>query len=282
MAPALLLAAAALAVTPCGEVPPPTSPEGDVSIRLEPYVGRLVTVEAKLGQEKLRLLLDTGGGQTLVTPRVALRLGCTPRGRTVGLRMTGERVEFARCDAVPLEIGGRRLPGSAVAVWDVMAVLPKDVPPLDGVLALDRLAGQPFTLDLSGRTLTLESAASLERRVPGLRRLEARVATGLSGADLTVFVHGVLGQPGWFLFDSGNLDLTQVAPHMLPATEGTPPSAGLLTLDGLPPVEVPTRVRDLLYDGVLAESFLSGWVWTLRLATAEVWAAAARGEPTRR
>jgi len=155
--------------------------------------------------------------------------------------MTGERVEFRRCDAAPLEIGGRRLRGSEVAVWDVMSVLPKDVPPLDGVLALDRLAGQPFTLDLSGRTLTLESAASLDGRVAGMKRLEARVATG-----------------------------------MLASTGSTPPSSGLLTLDGLPSAEVPTRVREIIHDGVLAESFLSRWVWTFRLATGELWAAPVR------
>jgi hypothetical protein len=109
-----------------------------------------------------------------------------------------------------------------------------------------------------------------------MKRLEARVATGLPGADLTVFVHGVLGQPGWFLFDSANLDLTQVAPHMLPSTGSTPPSSSLLTLDGLPPLEVPTRVREIIHDGVLAESFLSRWVWTFRLATGEVWAAPVR------
>jgi hypothetical protein len=271
-----ILLAVAVAASSLGGVPPPADAGEEVRIRLEPYLGRLVTVPARLGQEPLRLLLDTGGGQTLITPEVARRLGRTPRGRSVGLRMTGERVEFRRCDAGPLEIGGRRLPGSEVAVWDVMAVLPKEVPPLDGVLALDQLAGQPFTLDLSGRTLTLESTASLERRVAGMKRLVARVATGLSGADLTVFVHGVLGQDGWFLFDSANLDLTLVAPHMLPSVGSAPPSSGLLALDGLPPLEVPTRVREIVHDGVLAESFLSGWVWTFRLATGDLWAAPAR------
>jgi hypothetical protein len=109
-----------------------------------------------------------------------------------------------------------------------------------------------------------------------MKRLVARVATGLSGADLTVFVHGVLGQDGWFLFDSANLDLTLVAPHMLPSVGSAPPSSGLLALDGLPPLEVPTRVREIVHDGVLAESFLSGWVWTFRLATGDLWAAPAR------
>jgi predicted aspartyl protease len=191
VAPAILLAVA-LAATSFGEGPPPTGPAGDVSVRLEPYLGRLVTVSARLGQEPLRLLLDTGGGQTLITPQVAERLGCTPRGRSVGLRMTGERVEFRRCDAAPLEIGGRRLHGSEVAVWDVMAVLPKEVPPLDGVLALDRLAEQPFTLDLSGRTLTLESGASLERRVAG------------SGAPVSKLgAHPLYGPGNRFVVDRG-------------------------------------------------------------------------------
>jgi len=275
LAPMLSLAAVALAATLCGPSPPSANVAGEVSIPLEPYAGRLVTVAVKVGPEQLRLLLDTGGGQTLVTPQVAKRLGCSRHGRSVGLRMTGERVEFQLCDAIPLEIGGRRLRASPMAIWDVMAALPKELPPLDGVLALDRLADQPFTLDLAGLTLTLESPTSLERRVVGMKRLEARAATGLSGADLTVFLHGSLGQPGWFLFDSGNLDLTQVAPHMLPSS-GASPSSGVLTLDGLPSVEVATRVREILYDGVLSESFLRGWVWTFRLATGEVWAAAAR------
>jgi hypothetical protein len=192
--------------------------------------------------------------------------------------MTGDRVDFQRCEGLALEMGGRRLGSSEIGVWDVMAVLPKDFPPLDGVLALDRLADQPFTLDLPGRRLILESPGGLEERVAGMKRVEARTATGLSGRDLTVLVRGSLGESGWFLFDSGNLDLTQVAPHMLPASAAAPPpsDAIVLTVAGLPPTRVPIRVRDVIYDGVLAESFLRDWIWTFRLATAELWASEVR------
>jgi hypothetical protein len=249
-----------------------------VVVPLVPYVGRLVTVAARLGGQSLTLLLDTGGGQTLITPQVAARLGCTPHGRSVGLRMTGERVEFQRCEAAPLQVGGRTVGGREIAVWDVMAVLPKDLPPLDGVLALDRFLDQPFTLQLGARTLVLESPSSLERRVRGIARVEVRAATGLAGADLTVFVKGSLGEPGWFLFDSGNLDVTRVAPHMFapPGSVSSAPAEATLTLAGLVPVKVVTKVSEIVYDGVLAESFLRGWDWTFRLATGELWAVEVR------
>ena len=128
--------------------------------------------------------------------------------------MSGERVLFKHCDATRLEIAGRAFARSQIAVWDVMAVLPKELPPLDGVLALDVFERQPFTLDLASGTLTLESPASTKERTQGARMVKARIATGLSGAELTLFLHGRLDEPGWFLFDSGNLDLVQAAPHL--------------------------------------------------------------------
>nr|MBP9948425.1 hypothetical protein [Vicinamibacteria bacterium] len=88
--------------------------------------------------------------------------------------------EFKHCDATRLEIAGRAFARSQIAVWDVMAVLPKEMPPLDGVLALDVFERQPFTLDLASGTLTLESPASTKERTQGARMVKARIATGLS------------------------------------------------------------------------------------------------------
>jgi hypothetical protein len=249
-----------------------------VIVPLEPYAGRLVSLTATVGREKLKLLLDTGGGQTLIGPGVAAKLGCTPRGRGVALRMSGERFEFKYCDSVALEIGGRRFHRPEIAVWDVTAVLPSDLPAVDGVLALDTFTDQPFTLDLTGRTLTIESAETLKRRVARMRRVEARIASGLSGADLTVFVRGGLDESGWFLLDSGNLDVVQAAPHMIHGG-GVDSHEASLRLSGLPPVAVSVRARDIVHDGVLSEAFLRGWVWTFRLATGDVWAARVRADP---
>lgn len=267
--PGLLLAAVA-----AGGVSTTKPAAERLTIRLSPYVGRLLTVPIVIGSHTLTFLLDTGGGQTLITPRVAALIGCAPSGRSVGFRMSGERVEFKHCGATRLEIGGRAFTRSGIAVWDVMSVLPKDLPPLDGVLALDVFEQQPFTLDLASLSLTLESPASLAERQAGARKISARIATGPSGAELTVFLQGRVEEPGWFLFDSGNLDLVQAAPHLLRATGPLPREieSAPFAIDGLPAGRLPVRVRDLIHDGALSESFLREWIWTIDLARREVWA----------
>lgn len=246
-----------------------------LTVRLSPYVGKLLTVPVVIGAHTLTFLLDTGGGQTLITPRVATMLGCTPSGRSVGFRMSGERVEFNHCGATRLEVGGRAFALPQLAVWDVSSVLPKELRAPDGVLALDVFEQQPFTLDLAHGVLTLESAVSLRRRTKEARKAKARIATGISGAERTLFLHGVLETPGWFLFDSGNLDLVQAAPHMVAAAGAVPREIGAVTLalDGLPPGTVRVRLRDLIHDGALSEAFLRTWIWTIDLAHGDVWVA---------
>lgn len=252
----------------------PSHAEDAVVVPLRPYVGRLVTAPVVAGRDTLHLLLDTGGGETLITPEVARSLGCVPHGRSVGFRMTGERVEFARCNDVTLEIGGRGFPHREIGVWDIMAILPEGLPPLDGVLALDTFAEQPFTLDLQGRELILEGEGTLANRIEGMTRVEARVSTGPAGGDLTLFVRGVLDEPGWFLLDSGNLDEIQIAPHMIHRTGPVPrviEGVGF-ELQGLPPAEVSVQVAEIIYDGALAESFLREWIWTFDPGTGSLWA----------
>ena len=106
-------------------------------------------------------------------------------------------------------------------------------------------------------------------------RVEARVSTGLTGGDLTLFLRGVLDEPGWFLFDSGNLDAIQIAPHLV--REKGPVRRELDRVDfrlvGLPTTEANIRVVEMIYDGVLSESFLRKWVWTVDLNSGALWAA---------
>ena len=69
-------------------------PQAPISLTLRPYIGRLVTTTVTLGADTLRLLFDTGGGETVLTPSVAKRAACRPSPRTSGFRMNGERVVF--------------------------------------------------------------------------------------------------------------------------------------------------------------------------------------------
>jgi len=166
----LLLAISAAA---CGLAPDPASPPGEArsspaTLTLQPYFRELKTVRIRAGQTSLTMLLDTGGGATLVTPDVAGRLGCRPFGRDVGRRMSGEQVEFTQCEAFDLSAGDWRRPEAAVGVLDVNALLPPELPKLDGVLALDAFKGDVITLDWAAGLLTVHAQigrASCRERV---------------------------------------------------------------------------------------------------------------------
>jgi hypothetical protein len=88
-----------------------------------------------------------------------------------------------------MSLGGIPLADAAIGVWDVQAVLPPGSPPVDGVLSLKTLASHPFSLDLAGRRLTLETAESFRLQVQTMTRLRSRIATGTDG-DETLFVRG--------------------------------------------------------------------------------------------
>ena len=145
-----LVAARAVAVQPREREQPTGS-----TVPLTPYLGRLLTVSALVGKASrpFVLLLDTAGGHTLLTPAAARAAGCEPMGRTVGFRMSGERIAFPHCNPIPITIAGLRLPDRAVRVWDLMAVLPKGVPIVDGVLSLATLKDRLFVLSLAIRDL---------------------------------------------------------------------------------------------------------------------------------
>jgi hypothetical protein len=183
--------------------------------------------------------------------------------------MSGEQVDFQRCDAVTISIGGLAFEHDELGVWDVNAVLPEGVPPVDGVLSLKTFLAQPITLDLGNGILTLETKASYRDRVRDMTRLNSRLATGTDGDELDVFVRGEVDSTAWFLVDSGNLDVVQAAPHL-----GGPEDVWEhdLQLDGLDPVATSFRTRDIIYDGVLSEDFMRQWLFSFDLAANEVWA----------
>lgn len=245
-----------------------------VEVPLTPYIGRLVTIDATVGPKAIRLIFDTAAGETIISPEVASQIGCTPSGRSVGYRMNGERITYAKCPGVTLLIGGIAFAHDEIAVWDVKSVLPEGVPPVDGVLSLKTLARQAFTLQLAERHLIFETITSYRRRIAAMTRLRSRLATGLDGDELTALVRGAAPGAAWYLIDSGNLDVVQAAPYL----QGTPASPDStwqadLELEGLPALRTTFRTRDIIYDGVLSEEFLSQWNLTFDLSVNEIWAA---------
>ena len=262
-----------------GQASPPGAP---VAATLRPYFGQLRTVQVMSGTHPLTLLLDTGGGQTLITPEAAAKVGCVPFGRSVGHRMSGDPVVFQRCDAVPLQLEGVTLDGPEVAVFDLMALLPPELPRLDGVLSLKSFNRLAVTIDFPDR-LVLESVESAASRRSVMTPLTARLATGEDGNALTVFLAADAPRaPVWMLLDSGNLVGTMLSPGA--ATHlGLPPASivtegGTRFFDGLPirirglePIVERVTISDLIYDGALGASFMARGPIMIDLRDGHLW-----------
>lgn len=239
----------------------------DTVISLLPYFRDLRVVRVQLGRDSATFLLDTGGGATLISPEVARRQGCTPHGADVGYRMTGEPVTFARCDSLRLTSGSWSTSLTPVAVFDVNALLPAELPRVDGVLAMDAFRGQVVTLDWPAGTLTLQGSATADSaaRQSGV---VVRWATGESGRFLTALVQ-VAGsrEPLWFLLDSGNLRGTLVATSvlrdsLLPLQTG---NEALMAIGGRTPVSFLFSAAELIVDGALGTDYLQRGAVTLDL-----------------
>ena len=248
-----------------------------VKIPLTPYIGRLVTVETILGNDTLQLILDTGGGETLIGTHVAKKINCTPSGRKIGFRMNGEQVVFQYCQDITLVLGDVKFHHDEIGVWDIQSVLPENAPPVDGILSLKTLRNQPFTLDLSSKNLMLETPKSLANRIKNMNRLTSRLATGIDGSELDVFLRGKFKKYGWFLLDSGNLDVLLVSEEFLnkdkmDSNKVSDVNQAEFQLDGLSSHPVRYRTKNIIYDGALSEEIMREYIFTFDLSSNAIWA----------
>jgi hypothetical protein len=232
------------------------------------------TVRVAIGGDTLDFLFDTGGGVTVISPAVAAKVGCTPSGRSVGFRMTGQMLSGPYCHDVALSIGGLALRDDA-GVMDFAQILGPNAPHVDGMISLSTLRGKALTLDLERNQLVIETPATLARRVRDMTPLTARLATGISGGELGVFV-GVPVEKTmlWLEWDSENNARTFLAPHaatLLGVTDSTGRGDVALPLaPTLRPV-LAVQKKEIIHDGVLSARFLERATWTVDLTTGRMW-----------
>lgn len=245
-----------------------------VTIPLAHPTPTMRTVRVAIGGDSLDFLFDTGGGITVISPEVAAKIGCTPSGRSVGFRMTGQMLASPYCHDVALSIGGLSLRDDA-SVMDFAKILGPNAPKVGGMISLSTLRGHALTLDLPHDRLVVETPASLAARVHDMTPLTARLATGVSGGELGVFV-GVPVQTTmlWLEWDSENNGRTFLAPHaakLLGVTDSAGRGSVALPLaPGLDPV-IAVQAKEIIHDGVLSARFLERATWSVDLATGRMW-----------
>lgn len=176
------------------------------TIRLSPYVGKLKTMKVFIGEKQYSFLFDTGGGETFISPEIAATLNKIPYSKLYGTRMNGEAIFYQKCDSIYLNLGATTIFHSTLGVWDIMIVLPKELPKIDGIISLKTFRNKIISLDLDHNKIVIETPKTYSRKVKNMAALQSRFASGPSGNELTLFLGTKHNKRVyWFLFDSGNL-----------------------------------------------------------------------------
>ncbi len=252
----------------------------DTVLTLHHYAGRLRYVEST-SPTAARLLFDTAGGITLLSPDSARSMGCVPYTTLTGFRMNGERFDAEGCGSTRLAFGSLDL-SPDVAVFDLMSLLPSELPALDGLASLQTFRDHVVTLDFANDTLTIADELS-PGKVRGLTPIGVRLARPFAGAGLDAFIR-VTGTQGplWFELDSGNVDAVLISRRVIDQL-ALPPGvlsslrAGSITrvpipVEGLGSIQLPAKAADIIYDGVLNAESLERMEIVLDLERSLGWA----------
>jgi len=247
-------------------------------VKLERFRKALWTVHVTIDGKPGDFLLDTGGGNTLLTAEYAAKLTCKFWGRTTGYNMFGKRADGPHCDNVQIKAGEVALGPVSVGIIDFGDRFAGDRTP-DGLLSLDAFDGKAITLNQVAGTLTIETSTSLAERTSRMKELPFRVSRECSARCLSVFV-GVPTSQGmtWLILDSGAGGVSLIAKEYA-GVFGLDPDRKeqRLTFDIAPgvPVDSPVLVTDMIMDGNLGQPFMSRYIITLDLARSRLWLAKA-------
>ena len=229
-----------------------------------------VTVKGKTGD----FLLDTGGGNTLLTEAFSKGIECEFWGRTTGFNMFGKKSEDPHCDNVQIMAGDASLTPVNIGKIDFEGQFPGDVAP-DGLLSLDAFDGKAITLDQKAGTLTIETPKSLLTPTKTMREVPLRISRECSARCLSVFL-GVPTPKGmtWLILDSGAGGVSLISKDHA-ALFGLDPNAKeqRLKFEAAPgvPIDSPVLVTDMIMDGNLGQPFMSQYVMTFDLAHGHLW-----------
>lgn len=248
------------------------------TLRLRKYAGNLKQITISIEGKSYQFLFDTGGGETFISPAICSNLKKAPHGKQIGFRMNGERIHYQKCDSVTFELGPTEIFHSTVGVWDVMSILPKELPKIDGIISLKSFQNKIICLDLTKNLIMVETNKSSNKKTKKMTLLTSRFANGLTGNELNVFVgakhKNVLY---WFLFDSGNLDSFIYSPVTAyewgiqsdSVSAGKRYKTDLELGAGSSEMEIVTK--DIIYDGSLNYDFISKNIYLIDMIKNKVW-----------
>jgi hypothetical protein len=256
-------------------------PRPTATIKLQQVAGAGNAVWMNVNGRGGLFLFDTGEGVSTITPKFARSIGCRPWGQITGFRMTGERLDFPRCDHLRFRRRSLELRIPTAGVFDVMSLLPDSSTELAGSLGLDVFAGRKITIQARAHRILVESRRSFLWRIRRATRIPTRIVRDAEGTALAIDV-AVPTRTGtaWMELDTGNGGTMVIGKHIAGVLGLDPTSPGpqlaRFHLDGGIPVTGTARVRDLIMDGNIGEQFWSHWDLTLDLSSGRLWVSPAQ------
>ncbi|NVO19771.1 MAG: aspartyl protease family protein [Bacteroidetes bacterium] len=249
------------------------------TIALSKYLGNLKTVEVTIDGKKYNFLFDSGGGATFIAPSLIRNSGREIFGDGTGYRMSGEKIRFQKTDSITLQLGHTLLFNQDACVWDIMSVLPTDVPELYGIISLNSFRNKILTIDLSHSRLIVETPLSYRKKQMNQTLLRSRFASGITANELDVLISIPRQHHAyWFLFDSGNLDdllLSHSTAREWKLESGVDSLRNRLSTIpfhiGNEDLNVQAAANDLIYDGALNYDLICRYVFMINFISQEVW-----------
>jgi hypothetical protein len=248
-----------------------------IIVPLEPTVDGLLKIHANIAGREGTFLFDSGSGISSISPEFAALIGCHPWGQITGFRMTGQRLDMQHCDHIVVSLAGKSFADKTVGVFDLSRYLPDGVGQIDGTIALDLFAKEAFTLSYAGHFIRLLDGKTLAEASKCRHTMPVRIVRDAEGLALTVNlpVNSPAGTT-WFEMDSGNtsslvlVNKTLASQFKLISDDKSHSVVSLSLADGTNFTGA-VRVLDLILDGNLGTSFLSGHDVTVDLLNQRAW-----------
>lgn len=251
-----------------------------VEIKLDhEKLGKTPTVEVVVNGKQRTFYFDSGGGISAISPALAAEIGCEPFGAMTAYNAGGMKFSVKRCEDVALNLNGFTVKRD-VAVFNPMDFFPNAKGQIDGSIALDAFDNQALTMDLAGNRLIVETEKSLKDRTKQMSLLTARTSREAGGATLDIFIATTTPNGKiWMLADTGNTNkmlFTPSAQKQLGINFDGEKGEKIIkpikiNLINLGEIEMDSREREMIYDGMLNYDLLAKLMLTADFKTGRIW-----------
>jgi hypothetical protein len=247
------------------------------TIWLKPYIGNLKKTAVKIQGIEYDFLFDTGGGETFITPEIADTLKRSLYGNGVAFRMEGEMIHYKKTDSVTIGLGKYKYNFESLAVWDIMSLLPKELPKIYGVISLKTFKGRIIELNLAKNNIIVHSVKSATAKKRIYELIPSHFSNGTDGNELNLYLSLAVNNNNYnFLFDSGNLNPVIISDEIVKESganfklaEGN--SSLLSFAIGSKQLNEPAIVKKIIHDGALNYTFISKFSFVIDLIEYKVY-----------